>query len=193
MRTFEVERSRRQLSLALWPIDVVTGRGGEAQLDVRIEPRGPRAIRSLSGYYAFEDLAPRRYVVRARAVGTDSGRYLDQRIELDIDEPPLVTELELLPAPAYPFRTDATLVRGRVLDGSRKPLEGAQITFPSLGAGAPHGESDATGAFVVAFDDSIGRTHLVMRVEFGEVFLAGPIAVNAHETTNTHDIVLGFG
>ena len=138
-----------RVSLVLRPLDTVTGREGEAELSVRLGAKGPPAIRTPSGFYAFEDVAPHVHAVHVRAVGAHRGRYVDARLELDLaaQTPPLVLALELWPAPDYPFPPRTTLVRGRVETLAGTPVAQAEIGLDPPG---PRAFSDANGDFVLA-------------------------------------------
>jgi hypothetical protein len=157
---------QRRLSVAFWPVDALTHRGGEAVLVITLEEgqgEKRRAIRNRSGYYCFEELDPRLHAFRVRDARELRPHYLEQRIEVDVGALPArmpVRRIDLAPAPDYPFDPGVTLVRGQVVDPSGAPvadahveLRDADVPGPSNGRGA--NRSDAFGCFVVVVSPDV--------------------------------------
>lgn len=167
------DQLQRSVSVVVEPLDVVTSRRVAIPLEVRIkqltanpqnnEPLATKPITALSGVYCFTDLklAAGKYLVEVRTLDSDRGRYFDALQELDFTPVPIPNDLlkrnrvevRLLPRPAYPFDSQSTLVRGRLVkDTNGSPIEGAEIslTLDTVDKGFWQ-RTDERGEFVIFF------------------------------------------
>jgi hypothetical protein len=78
-----------------------------------------------SGYYVFHDVPDGAYELE-----TEADYYVHEPVSLTLPRPDpnsLVVKLILKPKPSYPFPMGASLLRGRVVDGSSRPLANVSI------------------------------------------------------------------
>lgn len=131
----------REVSVAFRPIDQFTREQPLAPLSVSIkELPGTRAGRNYSGFFFFEDLEPGNYtlMVKPNPVSSDyfylepfPGDPWASGFELPIEIQPnvlLTFTLRLVPKVSYPFPANATLIRGRVTQGSSAGVADAVVT-----------------------------------------------------------------
>ena len=112
------------LTFAVWLTDEFTQQGPVGSVQVIIKGGTRAAVKNLSGYFLFTDLAPGTYDVRS-----ESEFYIpaEQTIDTTVLNPKQpVAEIVLKPNPSYPFPGSATLLRGVVTNGT--PLAGAQVS-----------------------------------------------------------------
>src|SRR5574337_81514 len=102
------------LSLAVWLIDDFTKKEPIGHIKVELKEKDGEAVRNLSGYYLFNDLAAGNYTV---SVESDVYFAEEKVVNMPLPDPKNpVVEIVLKPRPAYPFPDNATLVRGLVLN-----------------------------------------------------------------------------
>ncbi len=119
MESILVERALSRLSLAVSLVDDYSN--GQAIGETELTLGGKEAIKNHGGYFLFLDFADGDYKLKAK-----TQYYYDQEIDITLPlsgEP--VAVLTLKPAPDYPCRETATLVRGIVKDTAEKPVSGA--------------------------------------------------------------------
>ena len=169
-----LESRTRSVSVAVEPIDVVTG---------RIPTDGPAL--TLLGVDGSFDTNRRGWHV-ATDLGDDAApfeievgrhsRYLPQRLtvtEEDYD-PPLELTVRLLPTAAYPFPVGATLIRGSVATAhsdpgqDAQPLEGADVVLVGPEEDETDDESDDNGLRGHARTDERGEYVLYVAGITGE-------------------------
>jgi hypothetical protein len=120
----------RTLSLAVKPVDAVTGDRPVESPRITIDEVDADPVETRSGYHLFLDLPATPDTV---TVVVDGGsRYLDaervvDRSGLDRLDPSVVVALE--PTPAYPFAPRATLLRGRVTNRDDEGVEGVALSL----------------------------------------------------------------
>lgn len=99
-----------RLSLAVWLIDEYTQVKPAGDVKVLIEEGDINAVKNLSGYYLFNDLADGNYNIII-----ESDLYFSEEMAVAVPRPdpknPAI-EITLKPRPSYPFPNNATLVRG---------------------------------------------------------------------------------
>lgn len=115
----------RDLSLAVWIIDDYSKKGPIGHIKVKIKEGDIKPVRNLSGYFIFTDLKDGNYTV-----SIESDLYFSEERLIDLSSIPdpknPVIEISVIPKPAYPFRNNATLVRGLVVSNAN-PVVNAQI------------------------------------------------------------------
>lgn len=160
-----VDFVRTRVSAALWPLDSVTRRRGEAQLEVRIRPRLRDAVLNDSGFHVLNDLPDGTYRLTVEGAGRDAGRYLPATVDLTTplsgpDAP--VVHVTLFPSPDYRFAPGATVIRGAVTGPGGTPLGGAAISVRTDLLDPPHAESASApnGEFAVAVELAESPSHL---------------------------------
>lgn len=154
------------LSIAVRLRDAFTARPLARAPRVTLADRPERFVRNRSGYHVLTDLPDD---VSSVTIVVDPGdRFLPERRVLDgsdLESRPAVLEIDLLPAPAYRFPADATLVRGTISEAddgqSDTPLSGVDVTVDTRtdgngGANADtdftaRGRSDDDGEYVLFF------------------------------------------
>lgn len=152
-----------RLSIAIKLQDAFTGGQPTGPLRVGLFDRSERFIRNRSGYYVLTDLPEE---ISPVAITVEPGdRYLLERCVLDqeqLESLPQVLTITLLPAPAYRFPADATLIRGMVGeardDGTVTPLSDVELTVDTDGdasdddtALSAMGRSNNDGEYVLFF------------------------------------------
>lgn len=157
------KRSLTRWSLAVFPRDIsAAGNQPSGRLEVRLANHPRKAVKNLSGYHIYYQLAPGEYWVEI-----DAAHYLPRRfsVPIPLPSPPpgdddltltdfngaVLAEIDLQPDATYPFPTGATLVRGEVLDAAGGPLPNATVTVTAAVGGASVGnfEVDRKGQFVL--------------------------------------------
>ncbi|HXU34212.1 MAG TPA: hypothetical protein VN851_26875 [Thermoanaerobaculia bacterium] len=158
MRTWRLlpaERSELYSPIGLRLLDFLTGDAplgkSEAFLDIRDgaawRPTGIPAVRTLSGVVAYPGLErradasgpPRRYRVRiaaelyrplyrASAEGIEFDAFPWNDIHSPRSTPAVPQDVNLVPAPAYPFPPHVPVVRGRVVGPTGKPVVDAEVS-----------------------------------------------------------------
>ena len=160
---YQADNIKRSVWVVVDPRDFVTGVRVPVPLEVRLRDVAAEPIAAQSGIYCFTDLnlAAGNYTVQVRPLGRDRNRYFDADKEFPLDPIPLPSQplkrnpvlVDLLPKTAYPFDSQSTLARGRLLKTSNaSPIENAQIflTLDSLDNGL-RGRTDERGEFVIFF------------------------------------------
>lgn len=136
------------VTLAVAPIDGVTGSVVRGGVTARIAGLGDPAIVNGSGLHVFVNLPARPHYdveVDARAAGFPS-------VERFVFTPPapLRRDVVLAPGPDYPFPAGTTLIRGVAARGAQ-PVAGASISARAAGGGTAFvSRSVASGAFALA-------------------------------------------
>lgn len=156
----------RSVWVVVDPRDAVTGGRVPVPLEVRLKDVAAEPIAAYSGVYCFIDLnlAAGNYTVQVRALKNDRIRYFDAEEPFALTPIPPTTDplkrnmvqVKLLPKTAYPFDSQSTLARGRLVKTSNAaPIENAQIflTLDSLDKGL-RGRTDERGEFVIFFPSS---------------------------------------
>lgn len=111
------------LSLAVWVMDDFTKNKPAGDIKVLIEEGDINAVKNLSGYYLFNDLADGNYNIII-----ESDLYFSEEMAVAVPRPDPknpVIEITLKPRPSYPFPNNATLVRG--LFSNAGPLANAAV------------------------------------------------------------------
>jgi hypothetical protein len=123
---FFIDSSTKKLSLAIYLIDDYTERGIAGNLDVSIKGHNAIPIRNPSGYYLFFELP-----VGSHTVQVKGGEYYFDHEEVvrpvDLDELNPVVNINLKPAPSYPFPSTATLIRGHLEDSMGRGIPEAVL------------------------------------------------------------------
>lgn len=146
------------ITLAIVPIDGVTGAIVSGGVKARIKGLSDRPIVNASGMLVFINLpappTPPNYEVEIDA--TDAGFFGPVTVSFLPNNPdPAVKDkrrlsLLLTPRPDYPFPSGTTVVRGVVVDGA-VPVAGARIfATPPLSTDSFETLSDKSGAFALA-------------------------------------------
>lgn len=153
-----------RLSIAVRLRDVFTGRPLGRGPRVTLADRSERFVRNRSQYHVLTDLPDD---VSSVTIVVDAGdRFLPERHILDgsnLESRPAVLEIDLLPAPAYRFPADATLVRGMISEAdngqSETRLSGVDVTVDTSTEGngdadtefTAMGRSNDVGEYVLFF------------------------------------------
>ena len=112
------------LTFAIWLTDEVTRQDPVGNLKVIIKSANRTAVRNLSGYFLFTDLAPGTYTVR---VESDFYSPTEQTFDTTVLNPKQpVAEIVLKPTSSYPFSGSATLLRGVVKNAT--PVADAKVS-----------------------------------------------------------------
>lgn len=149
-----------RLSFALWLVDDYTKNKPIGKIRVKIQETDKEAIRNLDGYYIFMNLnldsSSVNYTVRI-----ESDLYLPEEMKVERSSVPdpknPVIEISLKPRPEYPFSENATLVRGQVISGSDKLVEGIRVGVQKKDIETV---TDSRGEFVLYFKD-IAKTEQI--------------------------------
>lgn len=152
---------QRSIWVVVDPRDAVTGGRVPVPLEVRLKDVTAEPIAAYSGIYCFTDLrlTPGNYTVQVRTLKDARSRYFDVEKQFTLTAvPPAVdplkrnlVEVKLLPRTSYPFDSQTTLVRGRLLTASdRSGVEKAQIflTLDTVDKGLWQ-QTDERGEFVI--------------------------------------------
>jgi hypothetical protein len=153
-----VGTTETRLSIAVGLRDAFTARPLGRVSRVTLADRPERFVRNRSGYHVLTDLPDD---VSAVTIVVDPGdRFLPERRILDgsdLESRPAVLEIDLLPAPAYRFPADATLLRGTVSEAddgqSDTPLSGVDVTVDTGTEGNGRGDADTEFTAVGRSDD----------------------------------------
>ncbi|MCF6155893.1 MAG: hypothetical protein E3K36_11715 [Candidatus Brocadia sp.] len=132
------------LSLAVRLTDDYTEKEAIGYIKVTLEEGDVKAVRNLSGYYLFNDLAAGNYTV-----SVESDVYFAEEKVVSVPLPDTrnpVVEIILKPVPPYPFPSNATLVRGLVSNAN--PVVNADVKV--LGK-TIETKTDERGEFVLYF------------------------------------------
>ncbi len=111
------------LSFAVWLTDAYTKNEPFGHIKVMVTEGDMEAVKNLSGYYCFTDLATGNYTV-----SIESDLYFPEDTAVDtaaLDSRNPVVAIELKPKSSYPFPGHVTLVRGMVSDA--EPVVGADV------------------------------------------------------------------
>lgn len=132
------------LSLAVRLTDDYTEKEAIGYIKVILEDGDVKAVKNLSGYYLFNDLAAGNYTV---SVESDVYFAEEKVVTMPLPDPrnPVV-EIILKPVPAYPFPGNATLVRGLV--SNTNPVVNADVKV--LGK-TIETKTDERGEFILYF------------------------------------------
>lgn len=116
------------LAVAVDLRDGVAGGRPTGSPSVSLADRPETFTRTPSGYHVLSDLPAD--VGEVTVVVDDCDAHLTERRTVDLDGDRSTPEtVELLPSPAYPFGSGATVVRGFVSDESGAPIAGATVTI----------------------------------------------------------------
>lgn len=132
------------LSLVIRLTDDYTEQEPIGYIKVILEEGGIKAVKNLSGYYLFNDLAAGNYTV---SIESDVYSAEEKVVTIPLPDPrnPVV-EIILKPVPAYHFSGNATLVRGLV--SNTNPVMNADVRV--LGK-TIESKTDERGEFVLYF------------------------------------------
>ena len=156
------EHDTVRLSAAIRLRDPLTGDRPRGSPSVELVNRPAPVVETPSGYHVVTNL-PKS--VSTVTVAIDPGdQYLSMTREVDVADPDatagddLSTDIELLPAPAYRFPSEATLVRGSTTaqteDGEKERLGSVDVTVrDGEDTVVARGRSDDRGDFVLPFVD----------------------------------------
>ena len=169
----------RRLSLAVLLTDEVTGRAPAGSFQVLLKERRPEQrrgqepIRNQSGFFCFLDIPDGNYTIVVEP-GAESRLYslrpagggpgsTDRVARSPCPCGPLepVVELTLSPTPSYRFSSNATLVRGTVLNNGIPPAPGAVVRCLYQRAAPTVADPDATSTAIVESRTDI-RGHYVL-------------------------------
>lgn len=159
-----LESSETRLSIAVRLIDTFTQQHPRRPPRVRLKDRPERFRRTASGYLVLTDLPDS--VSEVTVVADDSPRHLRTAhvvdtlaTDIDDDSSYVAEELEIAPAPAYPFPAGTTLVRGTISEGEKR-VSGAELEIDLEGISdddrpgfRAEGWSDARGEYVLYFQN----------------------------------------
>lgn len=137
-----------RLSLAVRLKDDYTGEKPVGYVEVMYREGNQKAIKNLSGYYTFTDMAAGNNTVSVRSKIYYSLELSVNPSLLDPKDP--VLEILLKPLPSYPFPANATLVRG-LLSNPDMNLTG-NVNIKAIEPGIET-ISDNMGEFVLYFRD----------------------------------------
>jgi len=143
-----IESSTKKLSLAINLIDDYTSSGVVNNLDVLIKDHNVKPIRNPSGYYLFLDLPDDKYTVEIKG----GEYYFNEDKEAvrpdNLDELNPVIDITLKPAPSYHFPSNATLIRGHLVDMEGGGIPGAVLKIKGFDAKT---RTNDKGEFVIYF------------------------------------------
>jgi len=191
---YEGDSRAHQLSLAVMVLDSFTGEPPRIAIRVRLTqlqlvparfktlpPSVP--VRTQGGFFCFEGIEDGDYALLVEPERTtsdwyylESGGSIDSTFERDINLPlpdPLspVEIATFVPKPSYPFPANATLVRGKVTQGTAAGVEGAIVSTTYQHEdppGAPPSQTavrtltDREGEFVLFFKRLPSATQMIM-------------------------------
>ena len=160
---FGSDNITRSVWVVVDPRDAVTGNRVPVPLQVRLKDVAAQPIANGSGVYCFTDLklAAGNYVVQVEPLKADRSRYFDAEKPFALNPVPIPAQplnrntvvVQLLPRSGYPFDSQTTLVRGRLVKASNSlPIANAQIFLivDSVDQGL-RGQTDERGEFVTFF------------------------------------------
>ena len=119
------ELRMRSLSFSISLVDSYIENRPIGSLSVYLNEEQYKAVKNPSGYYVFSDIHRGIYTLHVV-----SEFYFEESLDVDphsLDPLCPVKEIRLIPTPAYPFPSGATLIRGRVLDSNKKPVSSAFV------------------------------------------------------------------
>ena len=160
----DTEHDTVRLSAAIRLRDSVTGGRPRGSPSVELVGRPESVVETPSGYHVVTNL-PKS--VSTVTVSIDSGsQYLSMTREVDVVDPDvtaddeLSTDIELLPAPAYRFPSETTLIRGSTRvetdDAEEERLGSVDVTVRTdEDTVVARGRSDDRGEFVLPFVDAL--------------------------------------
>lgn len=137
-----------RLSLAVWLKDDYTKKEPIGRIKVLTKKGDIEAVKNLSGYYIFTDLAAGQY-----PLSYESDLYFSKEVNVNtslLNPKNPVLEIILKPRPSYPFPAHATLIRGLVLKPNKEPVAKADVKAVEAKIET---ESDDNGEFVLCFND----------------------------------------
>jgi hypothetical protein len=168
------------LNFAVLLIDEYTQQGPAGRVEVKLKDVGPKAMKNLSGYFLFTDLAPGVYTV---SVESDYYSTVEEAVDTSIlDAKNPVVQIVLKPNSQYPFPVGATLVRGVVANGSPVPdaevsVIGKTITTNTDGRGefVLHFRGIKTEAIIIVIQKGSDTKSVGATIEEGKTISAGRI------------------
>lgn len=189
-----LDRIVTELTLAVGLEDTYTDGPPKGPPRVAVENADAEFVRTPGGFFVLVDLPDEPATLD---VVVESDYYLREertvdRSELDPDAP--LETIDLVPAPAYPFRGGVTLVRGTVEEND-EPVPGATVSYLQ---GSAVTWSDADGEFVLPVTD-FELDDVVVDDEDGRVVEPGgqsPTIEAAHpddDRTTERDVTLPVG
>jgi hypothetical protein len=151
------------LSMAVWLVDEYTKKEPIGYIKVTVKEGDIEAVKNLSGYYCFIDMATGNYTVNIK-----SDWYFPKETTVDIstlDPKNPAVEIELKPMPSYPFPKHATVVRGVVM-GTNGPVANADIevvdkTIKTI--------TDDRGEFVLYFKGIKTEDITINIIKYGDI------------------------
>jgi hypothetical protein len=132
MNNISLEKQVTRLSFVVILVDDYSGEDPIGKVNVSLENRKEKPIKTPSSYYAFVDLTPDIYTIHV-----ESHYYSDSNEELNINQfdhlKPLI--IRLRPNPSYPFPPGATLIRGTVCDPGKNVKADSKVTLKVTASG----------------------------------------------------------
>jgi hypothetical protein len=121
----KIESRTNYLSFAILIVDSYTKDQPVGNLTFYINNEILQPMKNNSGYYLFLNLCGDNYCLQI-----NSEFYFDKSLDVQLSSlnplNPLI-QVELIPTPTYPFSSGATLIRGMVLDSSKRPVSNAIV------------------------------------------------------------------
>jgi hypothetical protein len=157
------DRLERSVWVVIDPRDIVTGRRAIGPLRVRLRGVAAQPIAAPSGVHCFSDLdvPAGNYVALIEPLFGNRARYFDAERGFALGAVPVPgqpllrnpVEITLLPRPGYPFDSQATLARGRLVRASdASAVGGARVSLVLEGVNKGlRGRTDERGEFVMSF------------------------------------------
>lgn len=162
-----------RLSLAVWLKDDYTKKEPVGRIKVMIGKGNTEAVKNLSGYYIFTDLAAGQY-----PLSYESDFYFSKEVPVNtslLNPKNPVVEVVLKPGPSYPFPAHATLIRGLILKPNKEPVAKADVKAVEA---MTETESDDRGEFVLYFN---GLKNKKTTIEIKKGGVTKAIKVNLEE------------
>jgi len=160
MNTVYLEKESRRVSLAFQLVDAYSDSVITEAVEVYLTGIVQRPIHTDEGYIIYMDLPAGEYEVKA------SGRYFDffESLSLDTTTFNALTGphvIQMRPRVDYPFKADATLVRGIVRDQDGVPVAGARVEVVN---GTDFAITDALGRCVFFFEPATESIDLTLNI-----------------------------
>jgi hypothetical protein len=147
---FRGRKIGRRVTLVVRVTDRFTGGQPFGDVEVYIKDSRITPIKNLSNFYVYTQLPAGDFTIKV-----ETQYYIDDEIMLtpdgvaQLDPKDPVIDVKLVPLPSYPFPSNATLIRGMVLDKNNDAVPGAAVEIAGK-----EGETLTThrGEFVLYFN-----------------------------------------